>query len=92
MLRLLNANSKTISPYFIFLVIRRRSSSCDCKKERKVLNIKEGTFSALERQNIESSPQVGPEYDNDLDEGRSTLHSSATIESHHHFTEPSGVT
>ena len=71
---------------------RRRSSSCDCKKERKVLNIKEGTFSTLDRPNIEHSPPAGPEFDNDVDEGRSTLHSSATIESHHQFSEASGVT
>ena len=55
------------------------------------MNIKEGAFSALDRPNIEHSPQAGPEFDNDVDEGRSTLHSSATIESHHQFSEASGV-
>ena len=56
------------------------------------MNIKEGTFSTLDRPNIEHSTQVGPEFENDVDEGRSTLHSSATIESHHQFSEASGVT
>ena len=69
---------------------RRRSSSCDCKKERKVLNVKEGTFMALDKPNIEHQ-QVGTEYENDVDEGRSTLCSSATIESQHQFLEASGV-
>ena len=54
------------------------------------MNVKEGTFMALDKPNIEHQ-QVGTEYENDVDEGRSTLCSSATIESQHQFLEASGV-
>lgn len=54
------------------------------------MHAKEGTFNALEKPNIEPT-SAGSEYDNEADEGRSTLSSSATIESHHQLMEGSGV-
>ena len=48
------------------------------------MNIKEGTFvnGSVPKPNIESTSIMMQEYENASDEGRSTLSSSATIESH----------
>ena len=75
------------------VLTRRRSSSCDCKKTQKPNITREGTTLLIDKPNIESVSigSAESEYDCEADEGRSTLSSSATIESHQQLTEPSTV-
>ena len=81
--------SKVYQPYFY---IRRRSSSCDCNKEKKILNVKEGTYDSIPKTTTEPPPSIESGTVDRYDNGeRLTLReTSATTESHHHqFTESS---